>query len=1417
MSARTETALPRLHVGAPPQRAGRRQGRAERALFVGLGAAAVGAVFLNDWGRLTPDWVPQLYLAPGRTLLASLRIWKPDPYLGQLNIHVGLAPVAAVVAVLRGLGVPAWAAIRVLRSSLLLGAGWGAARLFRRVAGDRGGAAGRAAAAGLYVANPYVVVSGSLLPTLLGYALFPWLLLALARSIDRPRSWRGPAAFALTFFLMSGVNTGIVAIFMLLGVPCWIAYARLAEGVALRRGLAAAARCLALALLVSVYWIVPSLLAHRAGASIAATSERPRSVAATSSYSETLRLLGFWLQYGFRPNQSSYFADAPVVLASFAIPIAAFFAAWVSRARARVLAVMLLAVGAPVMVGMFPLPPSTPFGRTLDRAFDRIPGAMAFRTTNKAGPLVALALALLVGVGARHVWSRAGKARPAVAAGAVLVVALSTYPAWSGSLYASASKVPPYWEKAAADLNKESSASRVLLLPGDFLSLYRWGMREVEDVNDSLLSRPSVVRPVLMYSPPYAANYLAAMDVPLESGSYQRGLLPVMARYMGVSQILLRADMVWERSRGMRPSDLAREIAGDGFRLVASYGAPGEHTTARPVTDRTSPAFADSLLPPLQLFAVPDPVPIVRAEPARGTVLMAGDNFGLAPLPGLGLLSGDPPFRLVGSMPSGDLGQALRDGARLVLTDSNRRRIWTFTRLGAGYGPTLGADQGGRLGKWSYALSWNQPDEQTVTVLDGARSISASGYLSENPAPPSTRPVLAFDGDPQTAWLTTGYRRPRGQRITIEFDRPRVISHLTLHPVDASDLEIGAVELRVGARSFSVPLPRGSAANVDIPPTLTDALTIRIARTVGPGDGPVGFSEIEIPGIRATEFTRLPLTFSKLAQRLDRPGLASLLTSPLDVVLVRQMGVPSMPGDDEERAMNRLFALPVSRDFTFTAQARGSVQLPDALIDGLLGVPPGIVVRASSLSRSPLERASQALDGDPTTTWVPSNAGRGTWIDVRFSQRRLDHVTIAQGAAGQRIASFASEVELSFDGGPPIRARIAPGKARIDFPPRTAGEIRLTIARIVGLGNHVGIDEISIPGVRVPAARASTPIEGCLDLFEVDGVPVRARPEGAATLGQLVPERPLRFLPCGDKALRLGPGSHRLQSSPGWLIDLLDLSSDPGSGHAASSSIPAGARPPLVRLLKSSPTSLVVHTGPAPGPYFLTTGTSYDDRWRATMDGRSLGKPQLVDGYAVGWLVHDTLAHTFVISFGPQRWLNVGLLISPAGLLLIGALLWRKEPGAGGTAEPSVVGLALTSTNGHRRHRRLWGPLLLVCGLWFFGGVPGLTLAVGIVVAGRFSRAVRSRRGPRALLLVPGLLLVAVPMLLLIGGLPSAAGVDSGFVRGNVATHYLAGAALAMLVVFVLTDARRSLDSGPAEDGHGEPLGQDIPFMHEPV
>jgi arabinofuranan 3-O-arabinosyltransferase len=1283
---------PRPDVPEPPERPGRQRRPAGRArgeplAYLLLALALTLAVVLPGWGQPSVDTSPRLYFQPGRTLAGAFSAWSPAPSLGQQSYDAGIAPVAAAVWAIQSLAGSVWLSTRLWRLLLLLVAAAGAARLFHRLGGRDGGPVGRVASAAVYSVNPYVLVEGSTNPILLPYALLPWLLLALAASVRQPRAWRPPAAFAAVFLAMSGVNAGVVPLVMLLAVPCYLAYARLVERAAWRALAAATVRCGLLALAVSLYWLVPSMLATGVGASVAAFTESPRAVASTSSWAESLRLLGFWLLYGrsgphpWMPPFVAFLTNPLVVAASFALPLAAVLAAWGARARLRAFAAILMAVGVTAMVGMFPPDRPSPLGRLLAWAFRYVPGAVAFRTTNKAGALAALGMALLVAAGAAEAVRRlAGPPhwrRRAAALAALAVLAVAVLPGWTGAASPNRVALPAYWREAARELDAGSRGSRILLLPGEANAIYRWGDLGAEDVGQSLFSRGTAVRMAPIAGASLAqANYLAALTVPLER-QWSPGAVATMARYLGAGDVLLRNDLAWERAGGAHPSTLGGRLDREpGLLLAGSYGRPGQHTV-RPPEDRRVPEYGepprgdglDAQVTPLRRYLVEQPRPVVRTEPAGGTVLVDGDNFALPALARAGLLRRQPPFRLLGGMSAAELETALRDGARVVLTDSNRRRVWSTSRVGASFSPTMRAEDPIPAGQPS--LSLFGPDTQSVVRLRGAARISASGPAgSIFTRHPGGKPAFAFDGDPGTAWTTGDFGTAVGRSVTVELDRPRVLTQVTLRPAATEPMQVAAAVVHIAGRAVPIVIPEDLARQpqvvVRFPPTETRSVRVEIAAVRGSaGDNPVGFAEIAVPGLRATETVRLPRRFRELVGELGAGGRALLARSPLDVVLQRQ-GDPQRPFLDEERALDREFWLPDGRDFTLSGRLARGPDLPDQAIDRLAGGMPAGVVAASS-SRwfgNAGARASQAVDGDPGTAWTPATTRPGEWLELRFPRRRVDQVTVRQllpdGSVGPGLG-YATDVELSLDGWPPIRVRLRAGTSRIAVPPQTAGRLRLTVLGVGGFGEQVRVSELGVGGVRGPRTGGATRLRGCVPVATLDGRPVRARLGG--TLGD---QAALPLAACDRRPLRLGAGVHRLRSLPGWRFEELRLAS-PRSGPPGAARSTA---PPTSRVRSTSRTAVTVHTTDAIRPWYLVLGQGFDPRWSATMDGRPLGPPVLLDGYSVGWRVDAPGPHRFAIAYGPQRAAVAAGLASLAALVLVLALLVGR-PGRAGRGSTS--------------------------------------------------------------------------------------------------------------------------------------------------
>jgi arabinofuranan 3-O-arabinosyltransferase len=146
-------------------------------------------------------------------------------------------------------------------------------------------------------------------------------------------------------------------------------------------------------------------------------------------------------------------------------------------------------------------------------------------------------------------------------------------------------------------------------------------------------------------------------------------------------------------------------------------------------------------------------------------------------------------------------------------------------------------------------------------------------------------------------------------------------------------------------------------------------------------------------------------------------------------------------------------------------------------------------------------------------------------------------------------------------------------------------------------------------------------------------------------------------------------------------------------------------------------------------PFWLVLGQSYNDGWKATVDGKDLGRPQVLDGFANAWLVRpngrETMAVTF--TFTPQKSVWVASAISGFALLLCAALALfagrRRHRDLGHADAPTFRSLRAGIGPAARRGAVITTGLAtaLVVGV-IVGPFEGLALGVVVAAALRWGR-----------------------------------------------------------------------------------------------
>jgi SAM-dependent methyltransferase len=196
----------------------------------------------------------------------------------------------------------------------------------------------------------------------------------------------------------------------------------------------------------------------------------------------------------------------------------------------------------------------------------------------------------------------------------------------------------------------------------------------------------------------------------------------------------------------------------------------------------------------------------------------------------------------------------------------------------------------------------------------------------------------------------------------------------------------------------------------------------------------------------------------------------------------------------------------------------------------------------------------------------------------------------------------------------------------------------------------IGIADVFVPNV----AKGTTPTAfsgACrAGLLSIDGNDVRVRITGSTS--DAIGQRALSVTACG-RATTLGSGSHVLATAPGyvtgWNLDTLELRSG-----ATSPATPPTTTAAVTHVAWANNVSLHATVGPQSTTSWLVLGQSFSLGWNASINGHGLGKPALLDGGFTAWrLPASTKSATVTISWTPQKTVDIALMISALGLLVV--------------------------------------------------------------------------------------------------------------------------------------------------------------------
>ena len=1415
-----------------------------------LALVAYVPLLLTARGQIAADTKTYLYLDPGRLLSRAWSMWDPNIGLGTVtHQNIGyLWPMGPWFWTFERLGVPDWIAQRLWVGTIMFAAGAGVVFLARTL-GVRYLPAILAGAL-VYELSPYVLhYAARISVLLLPWAALPWLIAIVQRALLRG-GWRHPAIFALVVLTVGGVNATALVLAGI-GPLLWVPFAVLAHHeVEWRDALRTVARIGVLTTATSLWWIAGLWVQGGWGIDILRYTETVATVARTSLSSEVLRGLGYWFFYGgdklgswIEPGRS-YTQSLPLIAIGFVVPVLAIAAAAVTRWRYRAYFVTLVVLGTATAVGAYPYGSPSPMGALFKRFAASSSAGLALRSTPRALPLVVLGLAMLLVLGLSALAARNRRAALGGAVVVALVAAAGIPPLWKreviGRNLQRPSEIPSYWQEAAAWLDERGDDTRVLELPGADFASYRWG-NTVDPITPGLLDRPYVARELIPYGTPPSADLLVALDRRLQESILDPDAISPIARLFGVGDVVLRSDLQYERYRLPRPPQiwdwLQPTPTGLDDPVAFGEGVVNEAIPLLPLHDEVFLSLPPDVEQPpaVAAFPVDDPMPIVRARDADAPIVIAGDGEGLVEAASIGLIGGSSVVRYSAELSAAERADILLDeDASLILTDTNRKRgrRWATVRDNAGYTesaieePVRDDPSDARLDVFPDA-----PVEAfTTTVQRGVKAVRATTYGNPVTFTPEDRAALAIDGDPNTAWRVGAFSPVKGERWVLDLEAPVTTDHIeVVQPLGDDNRHITRLGIKVdGERLDTVKLRQRSLTQrgqrIDLGETRTFSrleLEVR-GDNVGfrgryDGFSGVGFAEVRVGDVRVDEIIQLPTDL------LDERAAGH----PLSVLLTRARSNPIEPtAGDEEPAMKRRLSLPAARTFELTGEARASVLRQDDDIDDLLGVEGASARSSRRLTGDLTTRASSTIDGDPSTSWTTGLFWEqlGEWVEIDLDEpTTIDALDLTLVA--DPYHSVLSQIRVTTDTGETTSARVPNVPAgtekghteevRVELgKPITGSSFKIFVRgvrtvrttewySVLAVATPIAIAEIGLPA-RSDQARGRIPSPCRDDLLQVDGEPVSIRVSGDAVRAEQ--REGLDVELCGPDAsgVTLGAGEHEIIATPGWLsgldLDRLVLTSD-ADGQPAPPPPPGAAPTP-----SDSATVDVVDRGrehvtvdiEADEPVWLVLGQSFSPGWTAT----GLGEPQLVDGFANGWLVEPTGdgPTRITMRFSPQRTVNLALVLSLLAALVCVVLVvrGRRRPVAddvGDEREPAAWLVAPWAAVGDRPAPRQTIATAAVVGVAAaLLSHPLIGLVVGVATAG----ALLLRRGP-------GLLAAGA-----IGSVGMAAAFtiakqqrnqfppDFGWPSFFSIAHHLAWLGLLLMVASVVVDRVRRRAGAPA-------------------
>nr|WP_245671174.1 alpha-(1->3)-arabinofuranosyltransferase [Nocardia amamiensis] len=1244
--------------------------------------------FAQAPGQTVADTKYDLAQNPLGFLERASHLWSSQAPMGQVqNQAYGyFFPHGAFFSLGDVLGVPAWVTQRIWWALLLLAGFWGIVRLCETLGiGTRGS---RVVAAIAFALSPRVLTTlGSISSETLPMMLAPWVLLApAALGIAHRNRRRGgatsPAGSALALALMGSVNAVATAAAFLPALLWWASYRPN------RRWWRFTAAWIPLLVLATFWWAVPLLLLGKVSPPFLDYIESSGVTTQWASLGEVLRGTDSWTPF-VSPERiaGAVLVTQPAAVLATGLVAAAGMAGLALRSmpyRGRL--TLILCVGLVGICAGFVGELGGPFAESVRVFLDS--GGAPLRNVHKLEPLIRIPLVLglaqllarvpLPGSVPLPVW-RGAFAHPerdravAVAALILTALALSTSLAWTGKLAPRGAydRVPAYWQQTADWLRDNAADTRALVVPGAPFGSQVWGLTRDEPLQ-ALAGTPWAIRDAVPLNPPGTIRAMDSVQRLIADGRPSTGLAPTLAA-QGIGIVVLRNDLDPETSRSTRPMLAHQALDGSpGLTRVAEFGNPIE-----------SLVIADGLVadgdlrppyPAIEIYRVDARGPGTPAEVRGGTgAPKAFPGAYTVPLGDIPVVQGgpevlerlhrDPAAAETPTMLAADATRAGLPIGPVTVTDTPMDREADFGRVDNHNSALRAPDDARRT--HNLVPDYPVPGAELVRGEWSGATITASSSAADatqlGGAAPGSSTAAVVDGDPATAWISSGIERALGQWLRLDLDRPLATGQLSLTTSSAAIGDpVKWIEVRTanGTVSARVPEP-GAPVSVSLPAGKTDWLTITAIRTEGGSrGGQFGISELTLDDYSERDApvrvdirhrTVLPPTPVGAQVRAwdlgqEFPGRSACFDAPDRVRCSKGLALaPEEPG-----TFQRTLEVPEPMTVTpeLTVRTRQGPALEALLTDR--GRP---VARGKADVGDLRGAAFAATDGDPRTSWtapedsVRNPTGGRPTLTIELPEPALvTGLELTPSLGGLPAAPTSVTVNLG-DGpqvrelkeaepGTPVRVAVHPTVTdRIELSMRTWRPVLDKTALGFAQTQPSGLAEVTVLGPEYPEP---APLDRALTVpcalgptIEVGGRTLATTV--TATAAELRSGAPVPARVCTDAAeapgeLSLSQGRVDVSVGPTdlFFVDRLRLDRT-GTGPSPAHGSDAGTR-------------------------LLVLPLSTNVGWHATTaDGRVL-EPVVVDGWQQAWLLPADATGPVTVSFPVDRWYRLGIF---GGLLLL--------------------------------------------------------------------------------------------------------------------------------------------------------------------